>query len=215
MTGREVLISPECIDKPDDTGERLPVNLTKEEIKESPVLHEDEPISRAEEEQLVEYFDWTSYWNPTVYYPLRPLSLETVVAGERDSNLGEDEINTELKREGMIEGYDIQASDGEIGHLDSLIIDDESWLVRYLVVDTRDWLPGRKVVLAPEWIQEVDWARERIAVPLTRDEVKGAPEYDPDVRIDRVYEEKLYDYFEEDKYWELEEERTKGVGEEE
>jgi len=31
-----------------------------------------------------------------------------------------------------VTGYTIQATDGEIGHVDDFIIDDETWVIRYL-----------------------------------------------------------------------------------
>ncbi len=38
----------------------------------------------------------------------------------------------------------IQATDGEIGHVDDFIVDDDAWTIRYMVIDTGDWLPGKK-----------------------------------------------------------------------
>jgi hypothetical protein len=40
-------------------------------------------------------------------------------------------------------GYHIQATDGEIGHVEDFFADDQYWTLRYLLVDTRNWLPGR------------------------------------------------------------------------
>src|SRR5688572_29983193 len=33
-------------------------------------------------------------------------------------------------------GFHIEATDGEIGHVDDFLIDEDSWRIRYLVVDT-------------------------------------------------------------------------------
>jgi hypothetical protein len=46
-------------------------------------------------------------------------------------------------------GYHIQATDGDIGHVEDFVVDDEVWALRYVVVDTRNWLPGRKVLWYP------------------------------------------------------------------
>jgi hypothetical protein len=48
-----------------------------------------------------------------------------------------------------INGYAIEASDGDIGTVSDFLFDDASWLVRWLVVDTGNWLSGRKVLLPP------------------------------------------------------------------
>ena len=36
----------------------------------------------------------------------------------------------------------IQVIDGEIGHVEDFIVDDETWAIRYLVVATRDYAVG-------------------------------------------------------------------------
>jgi hypothetical protein len=39
-------------------------------------------------------------------------------------------------------GHSIQALDGEIGHIEDFVVDDETWVIRYLVVDTKNWCRG-------------------------------------------------------------------------
>ncbi|MDA3923836.1 MAG: PRC-barrel domain-containing protein [Kiritimatiellae bacterium] len=56
-----------------------------------------------------------------------------------------------------VRGYHIQGSDGEIGHVDDFIIDDETWAIRYLVVDTKNWWREKKVLVSPQWIERVSW----------------------------------------------------------
>ena len=41
-----------------------------------------------------------------------------------------------LHTTGKMRGVHILATDGEIGHVDDLLIDERTWSVRYLVVDT-------------------------------------------------------------------------------
>jgi hypothetical protein len=92
-------------------------------------------------------------------------------------------------------GYRIAATDGEIGHVDDFIVDDETWALRYMVVDTRNWLPGRKVLVATEWIREVRWTDASAVVDLTREAVRSSPEFDPAAPINREVEVQLYDYY--------------------
>ena len=54
-----------------------------------------------------------------------------------------------------VSGYHIQAADGEIGHVEDFIIDDETWAIRYLVIDTKNWWYGKKVLVSPQWIERV------------------------------------------------------------
>jgi hypothetical protein len=93
------------------------------------------------------------------------------------------------------------ASNGNIGHVEDFLIDDQNWAIRYVVVDTVNWWPGKKVVIAPQWIKDVSWTDSRVYVNLSRERIKNAPEYDPTAIVDREYEEKLYDYHQSPKYW--------------
>jgi hypothetical protein len=36
-----------------------------------------------------------------------------------------------------VKGYNIEASDGNIGHVEDFILEDKTWALRYVVVDTR------------------------------------------------------------------------------
>ena len=94
-----------------------------------------------------------------------------------------------------------QALDGEIGHVEDFLVDDESWAVRYLVIDTSNWIGGRTVLVAPDWVRRIDWHDRLLLVDLTRDAIKNSPEYDPTVELDRDYEDQLYEYYRRPAYW--------------
>ncbi|WP_420890719.1 PRC-barrel domain-containing protein [Marinomonas primoryensis] len=47
-------------------------------------------------------------------------------------------------------GYKVYAIDGDIGHIPGLLLEDNSWDVRYLIIDTNNWFGGHKVLISPE-----------------------------------------------------------------
>jgi hypothetical protein len=100
-----------------------------------------------------------------------------------------------------VRSYHINTADGEIGRIKDLIIDDETWAIRYVVVDTRKWLPGGEVILAPGWFDSISWASETMHCTLAKEAVKNAPAFDPHQPINRDYEEKLFDYYGKPAYW--------------
>ena len=69
------------------------------------------------------------------------------------------------------------ATDGEIGHVDDFLVD-EDWALRYLVVDTSNWLGGKWVLISTMTLEEVDSPARRIRVKLTRDEISHSPTVD-------------------------------------
>jgi hypothetical protein len=97
--------------------------------------------------------------------------------------------------------YHIHASDGDIGHVAGLFVDDESWAIRYLIVDTSNWGLGHQVLVAPQWISAVNWSHSDVSVELSREVLKGAPIYDPAQPLDRGQEANLFEYYGRPGYW--------------
>jgi len=91
-----------------------------------------------------------------------------------------------------ISGYHVEANDGEIGHVDGFVLDDEAWAIRYIEVATRNWLPGKKVLVSPAWIERVSWPESKVYVALSREVIKSAPEYLLSRPITRDYEDRLH-----------------------
>lgn len=54
-------------------------------------------------------------------------------------------------------GYAVQSEDGEIGHVEDVLIDDRTWAIRYLVVNAEKWCPDRTILVSPEWLTRVTW----------------------------------------------------------
>ena len=97
--------------------------------------------------------------------------------------------------------YKILATDGEIGGVSDIIVDDQEMKLRYLVIDTGTWLPGKKVVLSTAWISSVVPERETVVMNIETKRIQEAPEYRPDADFSREYEERLHDYYRFPYYW--------------
>jgi stress response protein YsnF len=57
------------------------------------------------------------------------------------------------------------------------------------------------VLIAPAWVTEVSWATQEVQVTLTRAQIEASPEYNPDVVLDRAYEEQLHGHYDRPVYW--------------
>jgi hypothetical protein len=92
-----------------------------------------------------------------------------------------------------VEGFKVEATDGEIGKVDEATYEVGS---SYIVVDTGPWIFGRKVVLPAGAIERIDLDNEKIAVRLTKDQIKDSPELDEtgDFRS-QEYRTKLGNYY--------------------
>ena len=94
-------------------------------------------------------------------------------------------------------GYKIAAVDGDIGKVDQAT--DQSGTAG-LVVDTGPRIFGRKVLLPAGVVERVDHDDEKVYVDRTKDQIKAAPEYNPDTGVDDDYRTRLGGYYYDDTY---------------
>jgi len=74
-----------------------------------------------------------------------------------------------------LKGFHIHATDGQIGHIDDVIVDDTTWTIQYFVVDTSNFIGGKWVVISPSVIQSVEWGKLRVNVSLSREAIRKGP----------------------------------------
>jgi hypothetical protein len=89
-------------------------------------------------------------------------------------------------------GFSVEALDGSIGKIDEASYDVNAG---YLVVDTGPWIFGKKVLLPAGVVDSVDLEETTVYVQRTKDEIKNAPEYDPDRAADAGYREQFGSYY--------------------
>jgi PRC-barrel domain len=209
LTGRKVLISPVALGRVDWNSKKLNAAMTREQVQNSPDIDTDKPVSRQHETAYYDYYGYPYYWaGPYLWGPVPYPADYPAYAGSTPSSV-EREVAAAEKQQGDVHlrstnevtGYYIGASDGDIGHVEDFLIDDENWTIRYMVVDTRNWWPGKKVLVAPDWIKSISWADSKVYVDLSRDSIKNGPEYNPSVPMDRDYEGRLYQHYGRPKYW--------------
>jgi hypothetical protein len=100
-----------------------------------------------------------------------------------------------------LERYTVRATDGDIGTVVDVFLDDERWGVRYLVVDAGSLVLSRRVLIAPSSFREVDWASHRFHLDLTTKAIHGSPDVDTERPVSRQHESDYYDYYGSPPYW--------------
>jgi hypothetical protein len=208
LPGRRVLINRLVLGQPDWKSHAFPVDLTKNQVKNSPDIDLAQPVSRQAEMDLAQHYQWPLYWSipgGVMYYTGIPPAEEILKPEDsQEATAATDEQTIDdphLRSLAEVLGYYIQAQDGEIGHVEDFIVDDEVWVIRYLVTDTKNWWPGKKVLVSPHWIEAFDWQKKHVEINLHRETIKNSPEYDPAMPVNREYEIQLYDYYGRPKYW--------------
>jgi len=214
LSSRRVLISPFAIGHPDWTGKALPVSITKEQVKNSPNIDADKPVSRQHEMQYLGYYGYPYYWGGIGPWgnTLTPGLLLTQgnygggSLGRAGPEAGRDqgrnqEGDPHLRSCKAVLNYHIEANDGGIGHVEDLMIDEDTWAIRYMIVDTSNWWLGHQVLIAPQWIREVRWPDNTVAINMDRQTLKDAPPYDAAIPLSRAQEMGLYRHHGRAGYW--------------
>jgi hypothetical protein len=220
LAGRRVLISAIAVGKPNWTERVLPVEITKAQVKNSPDIDTDKPVSRQHEQDYIGYYGYPDYWGSTGMwgmesYPGDLLALSGRGGTDTQSRIARAEAEARAgvpaKRTGnedphlrsckAVIGYRIEATDGEIGHVSGLLVDEETWAIRYMVVSTSNWWFGHQVLIAPQWINDLRWAAQLVSVHLSQQEIKTSPPFTSTQELNRAHEADLYEHYGQVGYW--------------
>jgi hypothetical protein len=162
LIGHDVLVAPGSLHL-DGRGERLlELGMTSEQVRRSPGIDADRPVSRQYEASTFDGYD-------SRHYLTGPVTRRLDRAHRRR--------DPHLRSAGEVCGHHVNAADGPIGHVEDFLLDDERGSFPFVVVDTRNWLPGRRVLIDTQLVRDIDWLERRLDVSLSRDEVLSAEEY--------------------------------------
>lgn len=203
LANRKVLISPVALRQRQWSQKSLGASLTQEQVKNSPDIDTDRPVSRQHELQYLEYYRYPSYWKGAYLWGAGPNpNMMPIGAGYDGSPDPQSQTgDLHLRSCNAVMKYHVHASDGDIGHVQGLLIDDETWAIRYLIVNTSNWWLGHRALVAPQWINDVNGFSSNITVDLTRNTLKNAPPYDAASPPDRWQEIEIFEYYGRPGYW--------------
>jgi hypothetical protein len=207
--GREVLISPMSVAEGTLASGRIAVSLTREQVRNSPPYDPSRTLTRQHESDLLAHYGYPMYWaGPFLWGPVPMATTGAAAAGPRDAVRTEGNAATREASERVsgladsqaVIGTHLHATDGDIGHIDDFLAEDDTWSIRYLIVDTSNWWLGRHVLISPSWIERFDWAGHRLEMAVDRMSIKNAPGYDT-VPPSRDDEEALHRHYGRPPYW--------------
>ncbi|MCG5078878.1 PRC-barrel domain-containing protein [Paraburkholderia tagetis] len=212
LSNRPVLISPYSIKRADAELNIIPVNLTRQQVRDSPNIDTHKPVSRQYEIEYLRHYSYPNYWGGLNLWGMDALpafnanDAATGLAPEPSARTGQPHVDPpadlHLRSTDEVKGYHIETVDGNVGHVCDFIYADEAWVIRYLCVDTHNWWPGGKEVLvATQWIALVDWFASTVSTTLTREAIRHSPAYNGKTPIPRSYEIGLHEYYGKAGYW--------------
>jgi sporulation protein YlmC with PRC-barrel domain len=201
LPGRKVLLSPRGIKQIRQSERVIDFDLTREQIQQSPSIDEHRPVDRQFEVAYHQYYQWPFYWQGTGMWGPMTAPLDDPAQVFPLTEQGASNEDSHLHSASEVYGYGIHAQDGEFGHVEDLIFEEDSWRIRYMVIDTRDWWPGKKVLIAPQWIQKISFPDSEVRVDLLRATIESAPAFDMSGPVTRDYELSLFRHYSKAPYW--------------
>lgn len=206
LSGRKVLISPVALRQPALRSLHVWVNLTSKQVDGSPSLDLQKPVSRQHEIEHHDHYGWPYYWEGMGIWGSsnRPQDLAGASRVKPGTGKQKPSADARLRSAREVTGYHVVAQDGQIGHIEDFLFDDETWQIRYAIVDTRNWWPGKRILIRPQWIKRVSWRNRNVYVNMSRESIRNSPQWDPNRPINRKYELQLHKYYDSPPYWTLE-----------
>jgi hypothetical protein len=210
---RRVLITPISIIRADWEGRAIDVALTKAQVKDSPSVDANRPVSRRFESAYFAHFGFVPYWGgPAMWaaasYPgsfangtlaATRAGAEAEGAAATESDAGQEQ-DSHLHSSKEVKGYHIAALDGAIGHVDDFVVDDGNWAIRFIEVDTSNWIGGRSVMVPRNALREVSWVDRTLHVALTRQQVERSPRPE-ETGLSEAYERQLTAHYGAEHAW--------------
>jgi hypothetical protein len=182
LPGRQVLLSPHAFGRFNQTDKVLRVNLTRQQIENSPPIELHKPVSRQYEDEYFQYYGWPAYWQgdalwgmsgfPVAGMPLTPLPGQQPSPPPRT-----DRADAHLQSTGAVHGYSIEARDGTVGHVQDFMIDNESWAISELIVKMGHHFSGKEVQIATSKVTRISYDKSTVFVDLTRADFEQSPEH--------------------------------------
>jgi hypothetical protein len=192
LLGRLVVIAPHAFGSLDQNRAFLLVNLTQQQIENSPPIELHKPVSRQYEEEYYRYYGLPSYrtgeglWGPNAFPivspppsalpivspPPSPFPSEAAESGDaRNVN------DSHLRSTRAVAGYHLQTREETIGHVADFMMDDKSWAICQLVAGTGAWFSGKEIVISPSHVDRIHYADSKVYVNLTKEAILQAPEF--------------------------------------
>ncbi len=200
--GREALLLSTYLGRLNRGAHILSAETRREQVANTPPFDRAEPITRQEEKKLHDLYGWPIYWWEEEHdiAPIGGLWDEERTPEQSAESAAGAEAETEIEPEGtqllfagdLVEVYGIQAEGGEVGTLQDIIVDDETWMIPYLVVNLAE---AQRVLLATDYVDTIDLGTRDVYVSLPRDVILAGPAVSAEEPITPALVQSLREYY--------------------
>jgi sporulation protein YlmC with PRC-barrel domain len=198
----QVLLLMLSIAQIDWENERIPVNLTIEDVKKSPAIDAHLPVSRKKELEIYNYYGRSPYWGAG--FSLGTQAIADIISAQDETlleKMKEEQQDSHLRSIQEVTGYHLVSNGKRVGTVMDFFVESSNWIIRYLIIDMIDGGSNKQVLFSPQWIHEISWAEQEMRTDISPHLIFSAPAYNPEYIVMRPFEEALYQHFNQPAYW--------------
>lgn len=186
LLGRKVLISTAALHAPEWDSHTFPVDLTKDQVKHSPDIDTERPVTMEQEADLNNHYLWpwdgagvgflTTGMVGGVVAPDIP--FEERISREMHKSDPKDVSARHLRSFRHLDDFRVRTADDDIGELHDFLLDDKDWNIPYMVIEAGNWYSGDKLLAPTKFVDRVEWASRAIAYLKPVSSMKNTPVFD-------------------------------------
>lgn len=193
LFGRKVLIAPLAILKTLKDSRTLVVDMTKEQVKHSPDIDTDKPVSRQSEADLYKHYSWP-YGSAGMGYPTIAMLKD---AGERtnDRDVTEQHFDKHLRSYKHITDYKIYNKEGVVGECEDFFLNTNNWSLPYLILQTAESKLKKKSFIPTNKVISIQLDTKIILIDVSIKLLKKSLKIDPGEFLTEEQKQKLFKDF--------------------
>lgn len=187
MSRRRVLISLSALGEIRSDQREFNVNLSCEQVRMSPDIDTDKPVSRQQEMIMVSHYGWPAYWSPEMLVVPEPILAML-------NRRREIEGDVHLRSFREMSSYEVHQGHTWLGKLEDFVIDDSDWSLQRLVVANGRWLDNNYRAIPAELITGVSWSERKVTVELAKADLDRSEAFDYRAPVNREETVVYFDY---------------------
>lgn len=193
LFGRKVLIAPFAVLNTFRETKTLEVNMTKDQVKSSPDIDTDRPVSRQSEAELYKHYSWP-YGSAGMGYPTAAMIKG---ATEFSGNMGDTEhhYDKHLRSYKDVSDYKVYNEDGPVGDTEDFFLNTEDWTLPFLIVRTSQINSNEKTVIPTNKIKSINFDTYMVLIDLSTASLEKSLKIDPSGFMSEEQQQRLFENF--------------------
>ncbi len=184
LSGRQVLLSPHAFGAAalgDASGDaaHLRVNLTRQQIEDSPSIETHRTVSRQYEEEYYSHYGWPNYWDGGILGAAGFPAFTPEAFQEDRSHHGHNQRDDiHLRSTKAVTGYRVHATDGDVGKVQGFVVNGKTWAISEVIIELEQGSDDTPVRLLTKHVKHISYETSTMFLNLSQSSLTHAARND-------------------------------------